>query len=184
MRVTNHTFETCRVDENGYVVVPITPEIISFCKIRAQKLGALKNSILNGGGNLAGYIGQEIVLRSIKAMNREDTYDYDLTYLPSPLTVRVEVKTKDRTVPPKPHYECSIGDANHTQQTHYYVFVSLLRKGDVYTDAYILGYIRAQEYFQNSRFMRAGELDPSNNFTVRADCHNLPISKLIPIFFH
>jgi hypothetical protein len=43
---------------------------------------------------------------------------------------------------------------------------------------WILGWMDKDEYLNRATFMVEGEIDPSNNFKVRADCYNLPISEL------
>ena len=110
-------------DNYGNIMVRVTPDIIHDCTIRADALGELKGSIRKGKGNLVGYIGQEVVERAIYGVTREDTYDHDLKCG----GYRIEVKSKDRSVPPRPEYECSIAEMNHTQAADYYVFVSVFR---------------------------------------------------------
>ena len=34
------------------------------------------------------------------------------------------------------------------------------------------------EYFLQAKYLKKGEVDPSNNYTVRATCYNLTIDKL------
>ena len=34
------------------------------------------------------------------------------------------------------------------------------------------------EYFKKATFLKKGDVDPSNNYTVRADCYNLKINEL------
>jgi hypothetical protein len=38
--------------------------------------------------------------------------------------------------------------------------------------------MKKQEYFDKATYLKKGEVDPSNNYTVRATCFNLPIDKL------
>ena len=33
-------------------------------------------------------------------------------------------------------------------------------------------------YFEKANFFKKGQIDPSNNFVVRADCYNLPSNRL------
>jgi hypothetical protein len=172
--VTFHAQPVYPKDNFGYIVVPITDEIYSESTRQSEQLGSLKNSIRHGEGNLAGYIGQEAVRCAIEGMSVEETYNYDLKCGET----RIEVKTKDRTVRPKPYYECSVAASNPTQNTDYYMFVSLLRQGNQYAAAYILGYIAPLVYIRNAQILHKGDLDPANNFTVRADCYNLKISNL------
>jgi hypothetical protein len=177
--ITLHTTTAYQKDDYGNIVVPVTEDILRVCKSRADNLGELRGSIRKGKGNLVGYIGQESVERAICGVTREDTYDYDLKCG----GYRIEVKSKDRSVPPRPEYECSVAEMNHTQAADYYVFVSVFRPMSGYETAYILGYITPVDYFKRARFMHKGDLDPSNNFVVRADCYNLPIHRLEPITY-
>jgi hypothetical protein len=137
---------------------------------RASKLPLLKNSIRRGEGSLVAYIGEEIAKTVLKG-EIKDTYDYDIVYQ----NVRVDVKTKERTVAPKPYYECSVADFNTRQNCDEYAFVSVL---DTLKEAWYLGKISKLDFYKKAIFHRKGEVDPANNFTFKADCYNIPISSL------
>jgi hypothetical protein len=156
------------------IEVEITKEMLSTSQKYAQSLGKLNNSIRSGEGNIVGFLGEECVLRLFPHAERDNDYHHDL-FLKGK---RLEVKTKDRTVMPKSHYECSIAQYSTFQDTDYYVFVSLLRQREEYVKGYILGYMKKSEYFIKAKLLKKGDLDPSNNFIVKADCWNLPISEL------
>ena len=34
------------------------------------------------------------------------------------------------------------------------------------------------QYFQKAKFLKKGDVDPANNYTVRASCYNLAIEDL------
>ncbi len=137
---------------------------------RASKLPLLKNSIRRGEGSLVAYIGEEIAKTVLKG-EIKDTYDYDIVYQ----NVRVDVKTKERTVAPKPYYECSVADFNTRQNCDEYAFVSVL---NTLKEAWYLGKISKLDFYKKAIFHRKGEVDPANNFTFKADCYNIPISSL------
>ncbi len=44
--------------------------------------------------------------------------------------------------------------------------------------AWLLGRMNRKEYFDKARYMKKGDIDPSNNFTVKANCYNLQIKEL------
>ena len=46
---------------------------------------------------------------------------------------------------------------------------------------WILGFMPKKEYLSKAKFLKKGEVDPSNNWTVSTDCYNLSISSLKPI---
>ena len=168
-------------NENGYIKVPTDPEMCSTAWERAKALGALNHSIRGGTGNLVGYLGQMAVEKAIVGMKREDTYDYDLIYDDNGEKRTADVKTKDRTIFPLPHYECSISEYNTEQATDYYIFASTYRIVGTYDYSlvFVLGYIEKTEYFKKARFLQKGDIDPSNNFAVRANCYNLAIKDLL-----
>ena len=153
------------------IEVYITDDQIYQAEQRAIEMGAIKNSITKGAGNLAGFVGELIVLDTVGG-TMCDTYDYDIIYKDS---VKADVKTKRTKVKPKPFYECSIANYNTHQLCDEYVFVRVLND---MSKGWILGWMDKDEYLNRATFMVKGEIDPRNNYKVRADCYNLPISEL------
>lgn len=148
----------------------IPKEIVTKAREKASEMGKLKNSITEGEGNIAGFIGEFLVAEMIGATVC-NTYDYDLLLD----GCRIDVKTKRTNYPPKPHYECSIAAFNTKQKCDYYYFVRV--KND-FSKAWILGSYCKEDYFKDAKFCRKGDKDQSNNFTFKADCYNLPIYDL------
>jgi hypothetical protein len=98
----------------------------------------------------------------------------------------LEIKTKDRTVRPKAHYDATIPLYNHEhQQPDYYLFISLQRKNNTnyslerFHTAYILGASSPRKLRQHGKVWKANETDHSNGTTFWTDCINIPISKLV-----
>jgi len=151
--------------------VQITPEMVQKAKMKAAHMGTLNNSIRQGDGNVVGFIGEQIAQQVLGATER-NSYDYDLI-LPNGQTV--DVKTKQTTVKPRTDYDCSVAAFNTKQKCDYYAFVRV--KSDLTTGWY-LGAYKKNEYFQNAVSLKKGQIDPSNNFTVKADCYNMKISDL------
>lgn len=156
---------------------------------KAKALGSIKNSITKGGGNIAGYLAELALARYLNAENIScdegaEKFNYDLMYEGK----KIDVKTKRRTVDPKPNYEVSIADTSKHQKTDSYSFVSITFKekrgrGKLATyhgvkSIWLCGFISKEEYFNKAKFMSKGEIDPSNGFKVHANMHNLPISSL------
>lgn len=155
------------------IEIKVTEETIRLARERAERMGELRNSIRRGEGNLVGFIG-EIVVNGYIGGQLADTYDYDLLKE----GVRLDVKTKETSVRPKPYYECSIADFNPDQKCDHYVFARVHKNLDT---CWILGYKSKEDYFRESRFLKKGDVDGDNGFVVKADCHNLEISRLEPI---
>jgi hypothetical protein len=140
-------------------------------KERASKLPLLNNSIRKGEGSLVAYIGEEVVKKVLDG-DIKDTYDYDIIYNGT----KVDVKTKERTVPPKLYYECSVADFNTRQDCDEYAFVSVLNN---MKEAWYLGKVSKSDFYKTAVFHKKGEVDPANNFTFKADCYNIPVWKLL-----
>ena len=57
--------------------VKITDLMRQRSQEKAEEMGSLNNSILNGSGNYAGFLGEEIVNDYINGVI-DNTYDYDI----------------------------------------------------------------------------------------------------------
>lgn len=140
----------------------------------AEELGVFNNSITSGGGTLASILG-EVKAAEYLGAKRENTYDYDLVWN----GLKIDVKTKKTTVKiVKLNYEASIADFNTTQECDMYLFT---RVNMITQQVWVIGMIDRDEYYEKARFMKKGTVDPSNNYTVKADCYNLPYSELLQL---
>lgn len=164
------------IRNDGMIEIKITSDMFERAKIKAEEMGELKNSIRKGRGNLAGFLGEEIVLEAFPGSVSNNNYDYDIALD----EMKLEIKTKDRTVEPKLSYEASVANYNTRQAADFYVFVSLYRDkaSDTYTHGYVVGLIEKDQYKQRAKYLKAGDVDPSNNWIVSADCYNLPYKEL------
>jgi len=164
---------------SNIIEAPFTEEMVDSAKEKAKSLGKIKNSILKGKGNFAGYLGEEIVASYIKANiissdEGEEKYNHDLV-----LDGRtIEVKTKRRTVPPKDFYDASVAHTSMHQNPDLYIFVSIQFQESTPIKAWICGQKDSTEYFKQSTFYAKGDVDPSNGWKVSTDCYNLPYEDL------
>lgn len=155
------------------IEVKITKAMKDRAAKKAEEMGEIRNSITKGEGNLAGFIGEEIANKLIKG-KINNTYDYDIvaedyTY---------DVKTKRCTSEPRPYYECSVAAYNIKQRCDRYVFVRVECLNDICTRAWVLGWIDKKEYFDKADRLVKGQVDPRNDYIVKADCFNLRIDQL------
>ena len=153
------------------IEIKLTKEIVEQCKSKAKDIGKLNNSITNGKGNLAGIVGEYIVHKYLKNSEWKNTYDYDLIYNDN----KIDVKTKRCNSKPKENYDCSVAKTSLHQNCDEYVFVRILND---FSLAWIVGKKNQKEYFKLARKMVKGQIDPLNNFIVKADCYNLQINGL------
>lgn len=162
------------ITDDGFIEVDITPDMYSRAEANAAALGELRNSIRRGEGNLCGFLGEEVVKIAFPGSTSQNTFQHDVDYD----GCTFEVKTKDRTVRPKWDYEASVANFNARQNADYYVFVSLLRRGDVYVRGYVTGFISKADYMAKATFLKVGDYDPTNGWRVSADCYNVPYFEL------
>jgi len=153
------------------IEVQITLDMIDNARTKSTKMGVLKNSIIRGNGNIAGFVGEQIALRCIGG-EWQNTYEYDILMEDGH---RIDVKTKQTSVAPLPDYDCSIAKFNTKQECDSYAFVRV--KKDL-TIGWYLGTIKKDIFFDKARFMKKGMVDPSNNYKVKSDCYNLKIKEL------
>ncbi len=153
----------------------ISEAALMEARARAEALPLLNNSIRKGQGAVVAYLGEAVAKRVLNGKVK-DTYDYDIVYGDN---TKVDVKTKERTVAPKEHYNCTVADFNTKQECDEYAFVSVLND---HSAAWYLGKISKKDFYKEAKFYKEGELDPdsppSTDFYFKADCYNIPISKL------
>ena len=151
--------------------VKITKSMMEDASARAKEMGVLNNSISKGKGNVAGMLGEELVLKVLGG-ELKSSYEYDIL-LPDGSTT--DVKTKLTTVPPLPQYACSVSAYNIHQRCDSYTFVRV--KKDL-TIGWYLGMLSKLDFFNESRFVEKGTIDPTNGYKAKSSCFNCPISVL------
>ncbi len=167
-------------------VIPSEKQLDRSLAIRQER--ALKGSITKGAGGLVGALGEICTadLLNVIALGETDewSYDCDLKY---PVFGKTDVKTKRQTKEPLlSYYDCSVWAPSKPRQkcdTYVFVRVRLPMREEEANDfskckVWLLGASGKDDYFNRARYMKKGSKDPRNNFTVRADCWNLPIYDL------
>ena len=170
------------------IKIPHTQEMLDTSLRYAADLGHIRNSIMAGRGNRAGYLAELALSAHLGAvhtsMGKGPHFDFDLVLGGK----NIEVKTKRRMVDPRPYFEVSVAETSEHQQPDVYAFVSLTfnkkagkgreKKYRNLSAIWLCGFMGREEYFQRATFLRKGEEDPSNGFTVLSDMYNLPIRDL------
>lgn len=158
--------------------VKIRKDMDRKAKSKSRQHGDIKNSIRRGAGNLVGYLGEEIVLATVKDCIEYNTYNYDIVRFPeSDFQYTIDVKTKERTVEPKLFYTTHVAKTSLHQKVDVYIFCQVNidpKRG------WILGWMQKDDYLKQSTFMAAGEKD-SFGFRNKVDGYVLEISELHPI---
>ncbi len=103
------------------IKVDITDRMLILARKKAVEMGTLQNSIMRGAGNFAGFLG-EFIVHGVLGGEINNTHDYDII-LDDGRTI--DVKTKQTTVEPELHYDCSISAFNTKQACDLYVFARI-----------------------------------------------------------
>ena len=125
--------------------------------------------------NLAERIGAGVVVED------DPTYDHDLIVAGR----TVDVKTKERTVAPELHYDCTVPDYNREfQQPEVYLFVSLLTDRSEgcsrFVRGWVLGSIAAVKFDRIAERWTPQQTDLTNGWRPTIACRNVKVSALNP----
>jgi len=170
------------------IQIPFDDQMILLAKHRAVEMGALRNSITVGKANTAAFLAEIALAESIGAQVA-DTFNHDLIVLSGQGQYKIEVKTKRRTVDPKPHYEVSVAETSGHQSPDYYAFMSITfgevegkGRDRVYYHPkriWLCGYYPGKKYWEDAVPMATGQIDHSNGFKTHVPMYNLKISQLL-----
>ena len=155
------------------VEVKINPQWKKAALKEAEEMGALRKSITNGEGNLAGFVGERVVADYLE-VKKANTYEYDLV---TKKEKTYDVKTKRCKFKPLPTYTVSVCALNTKQDCDAYIFV---RVDNDMTTAWILGYMPKDEFYKKAKFCKRGDIDPDShcNWRFKEDCYNMYIKDL------
>ena len=164
---------------------PISKEILWLAEKRIEDVPILKNSIRGKEANFIGSIGevlfesfiQEQGLPLEKEEGEQEKYNHDFVIDGK---FKVDVKTKDRSVVPKPYYDCSVfQETLDHQKPDFFYFISLLKKGGVFTEGYLLGATSLPNLHEEGEEWKEGEIDARNGKLIRHSCVSIEIKNLI-----
>lgn len=165
--------------ESDFIEVIITPEMLAEARRKSHEMGKLNNSILEGAGNVTGFLGEAAAVVALgPEAKTSNTYNHDVLYKGK----RLEVKSKKRRDPPEARWDCSVSNYNAKQKCDMYVFVSVLND---YSKAYVCGWKGKDDYFKIAEKMTKGKTDSNivngTNFKFHCDCFNAKYGQLEPI---
>ena len=168
----------------------ITEEILLEAEKRTEDIPILKDSIRGKDANLIGSIGEVIFEKFIqehglsleKETGEQEKYNHDYV-IEGKFTV--DVKTKERSVVPKSHYDCTVAQKTlDHQKPDFFYFISLLKKKDVlleakFTEGFMLGATDELTLYRKGDVWKEGEVDARNGKRIRVDCQSIEIYNLI-----
>jgi|GEM_PF-2350974 len=171
-----------------YKRLRLTPEILEEAQARADGLPVFEYSHRERDANIVGCIGEVVFERFLEHFqvpfdNRTELTDHD--YVVNGL--RLDVKTKDRTVLPRRNYDNSVPLYNHEhQRPDFYYFVSLYRDASEpvsalgrFKEACIVGGIDISSLDAHGLTWDAGQVDPDNGTKFWTSCINVTMAQLL-----
>jgi hypothetical protein len=158
--------------------VEVTEDHIRRARENAAKIPeTINNSIRGGGGRMIGCLG-EILVAEFFGVDLSNTMHHDLKVGGT----TVEVKTKERTVDPKPDFNATVANYNPNQKCDYYFFVSItMSKSGKIESGHLCGAMGKEAFYKKAKFCQKGDIDPKSpggSWKFKADCWNLEYSEL------
>lgn len=132
---------------------------------KANAMGTLNRSMMEGKGNFVGFLGEEMVL-CFEGFEVANTFDYDIL---KDGDIKIDVKTKECQSEPLVGYEASVG-TYYDQKCDIYVFTRIEK---TYHTGWICGFMAASDYRDKSHLVTKGTIDQTNNMKFKADSYNL-----------
>lgn len=172
-----------------FIRAHLTVEILDQGQARALKMPVLRHSHRGFIANQIGCLGELVVELWLTKYHVPCAFLYYRSHDIEIRGKKTEIKTKDRSVPPKETFECSTPTYNNgVQNPEWYVFISLERHSDGYDKedihrfhtAWILGYATREDMATLAQIRKAGDKEP-NGVVFFTDCMNIFIHQLRPI---
>lgn len=135
-----------------------------------KEMGTVDGSLEGIESNRIGFLGEFAFLETIGG-TRDHTYEYDIMYD----DMKVEVKTKMRSVDPLPHYQADIFARNTDQDCDIYYFVSINSETET---VWMCGYLPPDEFYDRATFKEKGDINYGNGHHYKIDCWVLPYTEL------
>jgi len=136
--------------------------------------------------NLVGAYGEIMVFDHLTKIGLSPKFVHKTTHDIELGKYKIDVKTKERTVAPQPHYDCTVPAYNHShQRPDFFIFVSMLsdktKSQYRFNKGWILGKISYNDLEKSKKMWKAGEVDEDNGWRATIDCYNVPANSLQPV---
>ncbi len=162
--------------------IPVAP-LLGIAAERAAEWPEYRRSMRKRAANEVGALGEVVALAYLASLSATVTEAGEIGHDLIVNGKTVDVKTKERTVAPLPHYECSVPEyLDGVQTPDVYLFVSLLSNGKVGMDrferAWVLGTLPHTQFHAQATHWTTDMVDRRNNWRATIPVRNVPISAL------
>jgi len=155
-----------------FILYKPTPEDVAEACRRSDALGELRTSFTNGKGNMTGFLGEVAFENTFKQFDyvgdKSFTHDYEYKGL------KVDVKAKSCTTPPKLDYNASVVRTKFSKFEADIYFFMRVHKG--LRKVWLCGWTPKKTIIHKKRFDKRGSLD-KDGFRFKADGYNIEIRK-------
>lgn len=167
-----------------YKKFSLTDQMLKRVWDESSRIQIYNGSRRGRNGNFIGLLGEKIVHSWLKENQIDCVCENQIDHDIKSGKHRIEVKTKDRTVDPLPHYEASVPQyVYEAQAPDFYFFVSLKRDRNArrvwyrtFRVGFILGYLSREEFNRVKYSEKRGY--KSNGAYFFCDAWNCKISDL------
>ena len=140
----------------SYKQFSFTDQMLKRVWDESSRIQIYNGSRRGRNANFVGLLGEKIVHSWFKDNHINSVCENQIEHDIKAGNHRIEVKTKDRTVDPLPHYEASVPQyVYEAQSPDFYFFVSLKRDKNVrkvwyrtFREGFLLGYLSSAEFNQ------------------------------------
>lgn len=147
----------------------VTGQMRRQADAEARRMGKLKNSILGGAGNQAGFLAEIVVANHIGATIKH-SYDFDMVLG----NVQIDVKSVLSNNPPRWDFNAYI-NGYYKQKCDWYAFAYV--SYDL-SRAWSVGYYPSKQFFDDAKFYAAGTPDENSPHVWKQDAYVMPLWRL------
>lgn len=156
---------------------PITPELLAKAKAWSDFKGNTRSIRTDGGNLIVGDIGEIVFQENYPDAKRISDQDQEADFILKGL--RIDVKTKETTVIPRPEYEVTIpADQSHFNTDYYYFYYINKTTQTIHP----VGWISKADFFRKAKFQTKGtafnSVDKTKQWTISKDCYTLRIAEI------
>lgn len=144
-----------------------------------------ENSFMKGQRQVIAFLGEFAFMVYYSSFNSKwsDGIESDCQLNGLTFDVKSKKNNTDLSVQFRDSWEASVALTEYTQRQnvdfYYFVRVCDIDKNaeqdyfERYPKIWLLGFINKNNYFSKGRFLKKGDIDSSNNYTVKWDCCNM-----------
>lgn len=151
---------------------------------------AYRHSMRGTDANVVGALGEVITLEWLRSIGRPAAFEHSTTHdivIESEDPYTIDVKTKERSVVPKPDYEATVPAYNHDhQRPDIFIFTSIRRDKSIegidrFIEGHLIGWCTYDYLTQHAVFWDTNMVSPSNKWKPTIDCWNIRHEILQPM---